>query len=378
MTVWVYNTTLRMKSWGCIGRRSFLLLLFALPAMRGYAILFQNTGDPTYNTTAPTGSLTNSGWQYEGIWDTPDGNFLGTPIAPRFFAAAQHVDGTNGAAFVYNGFTYHTVASNACPNSDLCIWQVAETFPRYAPLYTASNEVGKTCVAIGRGYTRSSAVIVGGVTNGWQWGVADFVERWGENMVSGVYTDASKGQSLYALFNRNGFPTNQCTLAVFDSSGPMFIQDGGTWKLAGIHYSVSDFTVSTNGVDGSGFSASMMDYYGVYLGGDGHWALQTSHDTSAFFSTRISALINWINGVINFDTGPDLQITGTQVVGTDVQINLSTGSNRLYRIDYKSDMVTGVWMTLTNNLPGTGGIVPIIDPGAASQPQRFYRATIVQ
>ena len=41
-------------------------------------------------------------------------------------------------------------------------------------------------------------------------------------------------------------------------------------------------------------------------------------------------------------------------------------------------MVTGVWTTLTNNLPGTGGSVTIIDPGAASQPQRFYRVAIVQ
>jgi hypothetical protein len=354
-------------------------LLFALLAMRGHAIIFTSTGDPSYNTNAPTGSLTNSGWQYEGQWNTgvDNYNYLGTPIAPQFFAAAQHVGGTNGEAFVYNGFTYHTVASFDCPNSDLRIWQVAETFPSYAPLYTNSNEVGSVCVVIGRGYGRSNPVIVSGVTNGWAWDTNAGVERWGENTVSGISTDGSVGQLVYAIFDRNGI-TNECTLTVGDSSGAMFIKDGTTWKLAGIHYSVSDFTVSTNGVDGSGFNASMMDYYGVYLGGDGHWTLQTSHLLSAFYSTRISALIGWINSVIDYEPGPDLCITGNRCVGADEQISLSTGSNRLYRVDYTSDMVTAVWTTLTNNVAGTGGTVTITDPGAASQPQRFYRVAIVQ
>ena len=357
-------------------------MLSALLAVRGHAIIFTSTGDPTYgdpayNTNAPTGSLTNSGWQYEGIWDTPNGRFLGTPIAPRFFAAAQHVNGTNGEAFVYNGFTYHTVAVFDCPGSDLRIWQVAETFPSYAPLYTKSNEVGSLCVAIGRGFSRGPAVIVSGVTNGWAWDTNVGVERWGENNVSGVITDGNVGQLVYAIFDRNGI-TNECTLAGGDSSGAMFIKDGTTWKLAGIHYSVSEPFISTNGVNGSGFNAAMLDYFGVYLGGDGHWTLETSHIGSAFYSTRISAHIDWINSVIDCEPGSDLRITGIQAVGADTQINLSTGSNRLYRVDRTSDMVTAVWTTMTNNLPGTGGIVTITDPGAGGQPKRFYRVTIVQ
>ena len=355
------------------------MMLFALLAARGRAVIFTSTGNPSYNTNAPTGSLTNSGWQYEGQWNTGvDGyNYLGTPIAPQFFAAAQHVGGTNGETFVYNGFTYHTVASNDCPNSDLRIWRVAETFPSYAPLYTKSNEVGSLCVAIGRGLQRGPAVVVSGTTNGWAWGTNDGVERWGENTISGVYTDSDKGQLLYASFDRSGI-TNECTLAAGDSSGGMFIKDGTTWKLAGIHYEVSDPLISTNGVNGSGFNAAMLDYFGVYTGGDNNWKLETSHVTSAFYSTRISAHINWINSIINFNPGPDLKITNVQMVGSSAHINLSTGSNRLYRVDYTSDLVTGVWTTVTNNVAGTGGIVTIIDPGAGGQPKRFYRVAIVQ
>ena len=367
-----------MKPWGWTGRFTIVALLLALLAGRGYAVIFTSTGDPSYNTNAPTGSLTNSGWQYEGQWNTGAGgyDYLGTPIAPRFFAAAQHVHGSIGDVFLLNGFSYHTVAFFDCPNSDLRIWQVAETFPSYAPLYTKSNEVGNVCVVIGRGYGRSSPVIVSGVTNGWAWDSNPGIERWGENTVSGISTDGSVGQLVYAIFDRNGI-TNECTLTVGDSSGAMFIKDGTTWKLAGIHYSVSDFNISTNGVDGTGFNASMMDYFGVYLGGDGNWTLQTNHSLSAFYSTRISPLVSWINSVIDYEPGPDLGVTDIDAVGADIQISLSTGSNRMYRVDYTSDMVTAVWTTVTNNVSGTGGIITITDPGAATQPKRFYRVTIV-
>jgi hypothetical protein len=341
-----------MKSWGRKGRSWFLSCLFALLAMRGHAVLFKDTGDPSYNTNAPTGSLTNSGWQYEGQW----GNiFLGTPIAPRFFLAAKHIGGSVGGPFILNGFTYTTVAEFDDPSTDLRIWQVGQTFPYYVPLYTGTNEAGNTCVVIGRGTDRGPAVVVGGVTNGWQWGGVNNIERWGQNTVLGVSTDTinyAAAQELYAAFDRNG-GSNECDLSLDDSSGAMFIQDGGstgTWKLAGINYDVDDAFVSTNGVAGSGFNASLMDYYHLYYQPSGtNWVLFTGHYAARFYCTRVSARLSWINSVINFEVGPDLQITGNQVVGTDEQIYLSTGSNRLYRVDYTSDMVTGVW-TKTGSL----------------------------
>jgi PKD repeat protein len=266
------------------------------------AVIFESTGDPSYNTNAPTGSLTNSGWQYEGQW----GSFLGTPIAPNFFLAAQHIGGSICAPFVFNGLTYTTVRNFDDPSTDLRIWQVAETFPYYAPLYTGSNEVPKPCVVIGRGTQRGSMISVAGLTNGWMWGASDGIERWGENMISGVYTalvtDAHPGALLlYVIFQNNGM-TNECDLSVGDSSGGMFIKNGATWELAGINYAVSDPLVSTNGVNGSGFDAALLDYYHLYIGGDGNWQLVTNHGAGAFFCTRVSTRISWINSIINFGT----------------------------------------------------------------------------
>src|SRR5438105_10769597 len=67
------------------------------------------------NKSAPTGTLANSGWQYEGMW----GGFTGTAIGSRYFITAEHVGGSVGMSFIYRGVTYTT--TNVCddPTSDL-------------------------------------------------------------------------------------------------------------------------------------------------------------------------------------------------------------------------------------------------------------------
>ncbi len=356
-----------------IGRIWIGLLLAYAPPTQG--VLFRDTGDPAYNTAAPTGLLAGSGWQFEGQW----GGFLGTPIAPRFFIAATHVNGNNtNWTFTWNGFAYHPVGFSRCPDADLTVWQVAETFPDYATLYTATNEVGRHCVVIGRGTRRGDPVGVAGATNGWQWGPGDGVERWGENDVASVEDlGPGLGQTLRATFDLGG-GTNECHLSVGDSSGAMFILDGTTWKLAGIHYAVDGY-FSTNADGSFFFNAALLDMLGLYVGEGTTWTLQTNSAPSAFYSTRISANASWIRSVIDFLPGPDLQIVGVRLDGADVLIDLATGSNRLYRVDYATDLVSPVWTTLTNNVPGTGGGVTVTDFKPGNQdPSRYYRAVLVQ
>ena len=270
-----------------------------------HAVLFKSTDDPTYNTTAPGGALANSGWQYEGQWKS----FLGTPIAPMFFLAAKHIGGTTGEVFVLNGFTYHTVAFSDCPDCDLRVWQVAETFPLYAPLYTASNEVGRRCVVFGRGTQRGAAVTVSKQLKGWKWGTSDGVLRWGENVISSAYTDQSVGALLQVHFDRNG-TRNECHLSVGDSSGAMFIRDGSTWKLAGIHYSI-DGPFSLDGTTNTQFDAALVDMGGFYINGPTNSTYvpnQPFDIPSSFYSTRVSANVSWINSVIA--TAPVAPVAG--------------------------------------------------------------------
>ena len=367
-----------MNSWVSRARALLCLLAMWLFTTRSEAILFEATSNTAFNTTAPTGALTNSGWQYEGPWQ---GNFLATPIAPTFFLAAHHVYGSTGDVFQLNGFSYHTTAFWDCPNSDLRVWQVAETFPSYAPLYTDSNEVSQTFVVFGRGTQRGDAVTVGGQLKGWKWGTGDGSVRWGENVASTVFTDPSLGQFLVAFFDRTG-PTNECTLSNGDSSGGVFIQNGSTWELAGINYSATGF-YSLDGTTNTQFYGALVDQSGLYTSdGPGYpWTFITNQVADIpgyFFVSRVSAHINWINSVINFQPGPDLRITNIAPAGADIHISLSTGSNRLYLVQRTTDLVTGTWTTVTSNLVGNGGIVIAIDPGATMQPRQFYRVQLLQ
>ena len=370
-----------MNSWVSRAWALFCLLALGSFATRSEAVILESTSNVTFNTTAPTGALTNSGWQYEGIWQ---GSYMGTTIAPTFFLAAQHVGGNVGDPFQMNAvpFLYQTVAFWDCPNSDLRVWQVANTFPRYAPLYTNSNEVNKLCVVIGRGTQRGNSVTAGSPPRlkGWEWGTPDGVVRWGENIVSTIYTDASLGQFLKPNFDRNGI-TNECDLSVGDSSGAMFIQDGSTWKLAGIHYAV-DGPFSLDGTTNTQFQGAIMDVSGLYIAnGAGGWQFfpnQSADIPTGFYSSRVSSHAAWINSVINFELGPDLRITNIAPVGADIHIGLCTASNRLYLVQSATDLVTGTWVTVTNNLAGTGGTVIVIDPGATALPKRFYRAQVIQ
>jgi hypothetical protein len=344
-------------------------------AANAFAVLFQSTGDPGYNTNAPSGDLTNSGWQYEGAW----GNYLGTPIAPRFFITASHISVPPDQNFVFNDVTYHPIALFTTLDGDLDIWQVAETFPRYAPLYTSSDESNKHVVVIGRGTERGEPVVVGGLTNGWTWGTTNYVQRWGENDVSSI-TNAGLGvgELLTCTFDR-GAGSNECHLSLGDSGGAMFIQDEGVWKLAGINRSVDG--PFSNAVAGTEFSAAIMDGRGLFeLVDSTNGVLRTGSQPvpSAFYCTRVSANMDWISSVIDFETGDDLQTPSVQVISNGVQISFATAAERSYLVLSSSDLASDVWTTFTNDVPGTGGIVSIVDTNAGALPQQFYRLEFAQ
>lgn len=314
------------------GRLLLAVLALGLGLQTTNAVMLFGSGDPAYNTTPPTGALQDSGWQYEGQW----GGFLGTPVAPHYFIAAQHIGGSIGQAFVYDGVTYTTTAYWNDPNSDLRLWQVDGAFPMYAPLYATNDEVGKTLVVIGRGTQRgepvmqtlvetvyttnvvnlktlginrktaqtefpdatfqgpnmivvTSELVTNTVLKGWQAGASDRVMRWGQNQVTAA------GNSLVAAFTGN-FGPDEGYLSGGDSSGAVFIQDNGVWKLAGINYGVDGPFQLT--ADGPAFYGAIFDENAIYVGG----VLMPNDGVARpayYYATRISPRIDWIQSIIN-------------------------------------------------------------------------------
>jgi hypothetical protein len=301
-----------------------LLAIVALFLFAGRldGIILYRTGDPTANTTAPAGALTNSGWQYEGTF----GNYLGTPIAPHFFITAQHI-GQDSDKLAYHGANYAIVKSFDDPGTDLRIFQVAQTFNLFAPVYRGSDEVGKHLVVIGRGTQRGTEVLSSGSLRGWSWGQSDEVQRWGENVVTSIKQRPPGGDMLYALFDKVGLP-NEAHLSNGDSGGAVFLDDGGVWKLGGINYDIDGaFYTGPNGA--GSFLAALFDQRGFY-DENRNFVSGSAPKPSGFYASRISSRVEWIDSVVEprlanisaratVGTGDQVLIAGFIVVGNPGQ-----------------------------------------------------------
>jgi lysophospholipase L1-like esterase len=66
-------------------------------------------------------------------------------------------------------------------------------------------------------------------------------------------------------------------------------------------------------------------------------------------------------------------VAGINFAGAAFQLQFTTASNQLYRVEVTSSLESPMWTLLTNNVPGTGGTVVVTDPAAAGQPSRYYR-----
>ena len=282
---------------GCrIFRLTALLTFLLFVPAAATAMVYCSTGDPNFNTTEPGGVLAGSGWQWVGMW----GGFQGTPIGPHHFIAAHHIGGSIGDPFVLNGATYKTTAFTDDTASDLRIWEVDGTFPVWASLYRGSNEVGQIFVVFGRGVPRGSEIRVANALKGWTWGIGDGRLRWGQNaFVSVRHKKDGWGDVLYARFSQ-GSGINGADLSSGDSSGPVFINDGTGWKLAGIAATVDAYFNTTD--SGPGFIASLFDARGLFYSSTPPtgWKLITGAAPvpSGFCCTRVSVRAAWIDSVI--------------------------------------------------------------------------------
>jgi hypothetical protein len=84
-------------------------------------------------------------------------------------------------------------------------------------------------------------------------------------------------------------------------------------------------------------------------------------------------------GYASVGEGAHLRITKVEASSGDLLVSFTTCSNRTYRVDYLDNLPPpSPWLVLTNNIAGTGGIVTVPDPGAASAlSKRYYRAVLV-
>ena len=283
-------------------RLGFVVLAVAIAPSRGLGVILLGTGDPDANTTAPTGGLEGSGWQWIGTF----GGFCGTVIGPSTFLTAGHVGGELGAPFEYAGRTYRTVATAGDPSSDLAIWHVSGQFPDQAPIDRVEVAPGDGLVVFGKGTRRGAeiSVVRDGVaeSKGWRWGLADGRLRWGTNTVESLQNGVDIG--LYgpvfdASFDRDA-GRDECQVSVGDSGAPAFVRREDGWKLAGINFATEAqfrFTAA-----GPTFLGAVFDRGGLFQQtGPTQWDLVPETPVpqpTRFYVTRAAPRAAWIDKML--------------------------------------------------------------------------------
>lgn len=283
------------------------LAVLAIPALSHAVIVIDGAGLPSRNLSAPTGTLADSGWQYQGNW----GSFSGTPISADCFITAAHInpdspsapdrpDAVLGSYFTIGGVSYKTISYDSAPNADLRIWHIQGAFPAnvIAPLYTGSSEAGQSAMIFGRGVPASSTITVGGNLKGWGWTISSYdgAHSWGRNIVDGTFTDPTYGRILVTYFDPI-VGQDEGQLAYGDSSGGTFINDGGTWKLAGINFT-ADGSYKYALTDPSSFNAALFDQSGLYWQTGPTTFAPAPNQPAASYLTSISGNLDWINATI--------------------------------------------------------------------------------
>ncbi len=267
--------------------RSLLFLAFIFLTVSPARAIIRINGSDGRNLAAPTGAFAGSGWQYTGYW----GGVLGTPISPHFFLTAKHAGFAGDGLFRTGTGNYTVVNAFYDASSDLALYQVAETFTEFAPLYTGTSEttLGEA-VLQGAGTVRGDALLVNGTQQGWYWGDTDYRRSWGTNAVREIVDyGPSLGDLLIFTNDRETGYENEGAVTGNDSGGPIFVNDNGVWKLAGINYGVQ--TYSLDGANG--ISASVWDTRGLYVSnGSGYDFIPSTLTTpqpGVFGATRVSS-----------------------------------------------------------------------------------------
>jgi len=223
------------------------LLLAAPPAS---SVVIDN-GDGTGNTGAP---VDDPGWDHQGTRAGLTVIYVGN----SWVLTAAHVPfGT----VTIGGMAYSPVANSRVQigTADLAVWQL-QSAPNLPPLPIRENQplVGDEMLLIGHGLSRSVNTFTCGSLTGYDTANPQ-VMRWGTNEVESVGFDVPLSgfttRSFYSEFDAPPpGPDNRCQagtdcpeaqVAIGDSGGAVYIDDGQQWELAGVMFASSSWSCGT-------------------------------------------------------------------------------------------------------------------------------------
>jgi hypothetical protein len=255
-------------------RKHFSLCLLLISCHGGYGII--NSTVPLGNTTAPTGALTvygqeptDPGFNYVGQVNGSTGVYLGN----NWVLTANHVGTGN---FLLGGVTYNYDGTNSYQigGVDLRLFRLSSS-PGLTPLKLATSTpaLNQDVVMIGAGRSPNSTTPTTWYVDkdpvDWVWQTAPFtgfdaiydgwttnstkVVRWGTNVVEAIWSNQSYSSygpmnMIMTDFDAYWGATPFESQAVFNDSGSgLFVENNGSWELAGTIVTVVNHKDQPNG-----------------------------------------------------------------------------------------------------------------------------------
>ncbi|MFA5864936.1 MAG: trypsin-like serine protease [Phycisphaerae bacterium] len=180
------------------------------------------------------------------------GGTSGTLIGPWHVLTAAHcVRGYSAGTFTLDlpdgRHTYNWTSEGVVihPTADLAVIKLTDYVGMKGyDLFTGTNEVGLTCILAGYGMSGlGSAVGAGGDPN-----FPKGIKRFGYNRIDSISSSTLLNTDFDTPTSTGTYGTlgvdKEVMMGDGDSGGPMFINDNGTLKLAGVHSIVLDFNGS--------------------------------------------------------------------------------------------------------------------------------------